>query len=172
MDKVDEKVKAEFKPLLNKCRELELSSEEKLPSLNHEINEKSINLYLGLLNELKEEYARFLEKISPIAGEIAGASEKGANVFKQLRSTKKLLEDLELGLKELNEVMDSHLKDVGKNNPEKQKIEIIKRDYIELINKKADTAQNFFSQKIYTLMDRLKEETERLESYYQPEEGR
>lgn len=166
MDKVSEKVKADFEPLLEKCKELEISSEEKLPSLNDQTNEKSVKLLRELLNEFREEYDRFIEKIMPIAGELAGSSKIGEKSVEKIKKIDELLEEIELALKELQEVLSNRPNDKKFNETKKNRIKDIKGDYIVLINKKAKKAQKFFSQEIYTLMEDLKTETERLESYY------
>lgn len=165
MDEVESKVNAEFKPLLEACEKIEVLSEEKLPILSEDINEKSINVFLGFLNELKERYERFLEKIRPIAGEIAGSSEVGKKSLEKFKETEELLNDIELGLEELKEVLKDEFNDQGESSV-KGNINNIKKDYITIINERSEKVQEFFSQEIYSLMEKLKEKAESLESYY------
>lgn len=165
MDKVEDKVETEFTPILENCEELELLSEEKLPHVSKETTEKSVNLFLELLNELRETYERFLEEVRPIAGEIAGSSEVGKECLKKLKKGEDLLEELKIGLEELKELLSDDLNE-EEVNPEKRKLEAIEGDYINLINKKSKNAQKFFSQEMYSLIEKLKKEAERLESYY------
>lgn len=165
MDDIEAKVKAEFEPLLEDCEEIELLSEEKLPSLSNDVDGKSLKVFLQFLNELKERYERFLEKIRPIAGEMAGSSEIGKKSLEKFKETEELLNDIELGLKELQEVITNKF-----NNQEeasvKKNIENIKEEYITIVNKKSEKVQEFFSQNIYSLMEKIRENAKKLESYY------
>lgn len=165
MDKIEAKVKAEFQPLEEACEEIEVLSEEKLPSLSGDINERSIDVFLGFLNELKERYEIFLEKIRPIAGEIAGSSEVGKKSLEKFKDTEELLNDIELGLKELKKILKDDFNDPERGSA-KENINNIREEYITIVNEKSKKVQEFFSQEIYSLMEKLKENAEKLESYY------
>lgn len=166
MNKVEEKIAAEFNPIMDMCKEMELLSEEKLPSLDNKTDETSIKLFLEFLRELEGEYERFLEEVRPIAGELAGSSKIGEKSLKRFSDTKELLEDLKLGLEELKDLLPSSTNYNNEENSGDKSIQELKEEYIKLINKKSKQARKFFSQEIYDLMEKLKNQAEQLEIYY------
>ncbi len=160
-DELEAILREDFKPVMEKIKEIESFTERNLIDLDPEnIDEMEIDVLEEAARELMDQYKNFLDEILTIAGSIKYPNNRGTKYIEKLEKFPDKIDQLTWNIVELKGTLKNP-------NLHSEKLGPIAIDLIKNINNQIREIRRFLSEEIYSIVDGVFQELKKLETYYE-----
>jgi len=155
------RINNEFKPLFEQAKNLESMAESELYDLDDEISKPVLEVFNDTLESLHEKFVNFLNQLLSIAGEVKGFSKLGRWSFDKLDHIDDLFRDLRSRIEELTGLLKENISSVDNSG-----VNVLLKEMIYTTNNQISEIRKFFGEELFNILNNIKEELIKMESYY------